>query len=89
VPELCNNVHMIQISIRDLHMKTGRWVRQAAQSGNIVVLDRRRPVARLVAFTAEDSGQRFADRPLVRGFSKLPKLGHDSTRYLSEDRGRA
>lgn len=70
-------------------MKTGEWVRKAALSGSIVVMDRQRPVAKLVPFTSEDEGKTFAERPLVKGFSNLPKLRHDSTRYLSEDRDRA
>jgi antitoxin (DNA-binding transcriptional repressor) of toxin-antitoxin stability system len=80
---------MVQITIRDLHMKTGEWVRKAADAESIVVLDRRRPVAKLVPFTLEDKGIQFGDRPLVKGFSKLPKLPHDSTVFLSEDRDRA
>jgi antitoxin (DNA-binding transcriptional repressor) of toxin-antitoxin stability system len=80
---------MLQITIRDLHMKTGEWVRKAARTGNIVVMDRRRPVAKLVPFTSRDEGTRFADRPLLKGFSSLPKLRHDSTTYLSQDRDRA
>ena len=86
---MCHIEHMVQITIRDLHMKTGDWVRKAAHSGNIVVMDRRRPVAKLVPFTAADEGRSFADRPLVKGFSTLPKSRHDSTPYLSEDRERA
>jgi antitoxin (DNA-binding transcriptional repressor) of toxin-antitoxin stability system len=85
---MCHNVHMTQITIRELHMKTGDWVRKAARSGDIVVMDRRRPVAKLVAFTPDDERKPFADRPFVKGFSALPKLRHDSTRYLSEDRDR-
>jgi prevent-host-death family protein len=82
-------VHMVQIAIRDLHMKTGEWVRKAAHSGDIVVMDRGRPVAKLVPFKAGDEGKSFADRTLVKGFSALPKLRHDSTHGLSEDRDRA
>lgn len=80
---------MVQISIRDLHMKTGEWVRKAAHTGNIVVMDRSRPIAKLVPFTTEDEGKPFADRLLVKGFSEIPKVRHDSTRYISEDRERA
>jgi antitoxin (DNA-binding transcriptional repressor) of toxin-antitoxin stability system len=79
---------MLEITIRDLHMKTGEWVRKAARAGNIVVKDRGKPVAKLVPFTLHDEGTHFADRPLVKGFSALPKLRHDSTSYLSEDRER-
>ena len=79
---------MVQITIRELHMKTGEWVRKAAHSESIVVMDRRRPVAKMVPFTAEDQEMPFSDRPLVKGFSSLPKLPHDSTVFLSEDRDR-
>jgi antitoxin (DNA-binding transcriptional repressor) of toxin-antitoxin stability system len=85
----CHIVHMVQITIRDLHMKTGEWVRKAADAESIVVLDRRRPVAKLVPFTLEDKGIPFGDRPMVKGFSSLPKLPDDSTVFLSEDRDRA
>ena len=86
---MCHIEHMVQITIRDLQMQTGDWVRKPGHAGNIVVMDRRRPVAKLVPFTTEDEGVSFADRPLVKGFSALPKMRHDSTRYLSEDRERA
>lgn len=86
---MCHIEHMVQISIRELHMKTGEWVRKAAHAGSIVVMDRSQPVAKLVPFAPEDQGKAFADRPLAKGFSGLPKMRHDSTRYLSQDRERA
>jgi antitoxin (DNA-binding transcriptional repressor) of toxin-antitoxin stability system len=70
-------------------MKTGEWVRKAASAGGIVVMDRRRPVAKLVSFAPEDQRKSFAARRLVKGFSALPKSSRDSTRYLEEDRERA
>lgn len=85
---MCHIEHMVRITIRDLHMKTGDWVRKAAHAGNIVVMDRSRPVAKLVPYTTGDEGKSFADRPLVKGFAGLPESRHDSTRYLAEDRER-
>jgi len=41
---------MKQVSIRDLHQKTGYWVRLASRQP-IVVTDRGRPVATLVGVT--------------------------------------
>ena len=41
---MCHNVHMKTISIRELHLKTGRWVRHAASRGPIVVTDRGRRI---------------------------------------------
>jgi len=80
---------MLEITIRDLHMKTGNWVRKATSAGGIVVLDRRLPVARIIPFTKEEQGKCFGERALVRGFAALRRMEHDSTRYLSEDRERA
>ena len=77
---------MMTITIRDLHMKTGQWVRAAARGKHgLLVLDRGRPAARLLP--AEDrAGVDFADRKLVRGFDRLPELSVDSARLLEEDR---
>ncbi|MBA2434753.1 MAG: hypothetical protein H0V54_06655 [Chthoniobacterales bacterium] len=79
---------MVHISIRDLHMKTGEWVRKAAAAGGIIVMDRSQPVVKLVPFTKGDHGKLFAERPLTKGFSALPKMRHDSTRFVSEERDR-
>ena len=86
---MCHIVHMVQITIRDLHMKTGEWVRKAAHAGGIVVLDRRRPVAKLVSFAPEDRGKAFAGRRSVKGFAELPEFARDSTLDVSEDRDQA
>jgi prevent-host-death family protein len=77
---------MRTITIRDLHMKTGQWVRAAARGKQgLLVLDRGRPAARLLP--AEDgAGVDFAERKLVRGFDRLPELTVDSARLLEEDR---
>ena len=80
---------MVKITIRELHMKTGEWVRKAADAGTVVVSDRGRPVAKLVGFTSEDQTTSFAQRELVKGFSAMRKIKHDSGTYLAEDRARA
>ena len=80
---------MLQITIRELHMKTGDWVRKAARAEGIVVLERGRPVAKIMPFTEDDRGTLFSDRTLVNGFSDLPLTRHDSAEYISEDRDRA
>ena len=78
--------HMTTITIRELHMKTGQWVRAAARGKRgLLVLDRGRPAARLLP--PEDSaGVDFSERKLVRGFDRLPELSVDSARLLEEDR---
>jgi antitoxin (DNA-binding transcriptional repressor) of toxin-antitoxin stability system len=86
--QMCHFEHMVAITIRDLHMKTGDWVRKAARYEGIVVLDRKHPVARIVPFREADSGSTFAERRLVKGFGKMPYRKHDSGELISEDRDR-
>ncbi|MFM8788314.1 MAG: hypothetical protein ACKOEI_00370, partial [Chthoniobacterales bacterium] len=66
--------------------ETWRWVRAAARrTRGLLVLDRGRPVVRLVP--VEDlAGIDFSQRKLVRGFDRLPKLSVDSARLLEGDR---
>ena len=81
----------MEITIRDLHMKTGDWVRRAARAtmpDGIVVLDRQQPIARIIPFNEVVRSTSFADRKLVKGFADLRRNDHDSTEYLSADRGR-
>jgi len=77
---------METISIRDLHMHTGRWVRRAGAAAEpVVISDRGRPVARLMPL--EGAGRTpFSDRVLVAGFEDLPPVDIDSGRILEEDR---
>jgi antitoxin (DNA-binding transcriptional repressor) of toxin-antitoxin stability system len=80
--KMCHNVHMKTISIRELHLKTGRWVRHAASRGPIVVTDRGRRVAALQAFDASVTGRPLPNREAaIRKRSKVPV---DSAVYQAE-----
>ena len=77
---------MKTISIRELHARTGKWVREAAVSREpLVVLDRGRPTARLLPYVS-DGARSFAARRRVKGFDDLPAFDVDSGRVLEEDR---
>jgi hypothetical protein len=79
---LCHIGHMKSISIRQLHMHTGRFVREA-QHEAIRVTERGREVAILKAPTAaESTGKQFP----MRKISSLPRVRVDSSIYISEDR---
>jgi antitoxin (DNA-binding transcriptional repressor) of toxin-antitoxin stability system len=79
---MCHNVHMKTISIRELHLETGRWVRHAASRGPIVVTDRGRRVAALQPFDASVTGRPLPNREAaIRKRSKVPV---DSVVYQSE-----
>ena len=80
--EMRHNVHMKTISIRELHLETGRWVRHAASRGPIVVTDRGRRVAALQPFDATVTGRPLPNREAtIRKRSKVPV---DSAEYVSE-----
>jgi prevent-host-death family protein len=82
VSEMCHNVHMKTISIRELHLKTGQWVRHAASRGPVVVTDRGRRVAALQPFDASVTGRPLPNREAaIRKRSKVPV---DSAVYQSE-----
>jgi antitoxin (DNA-binding transcriptional repressor) of toxin-antitoxin stability system len=80
---------MKSISIRELHLKTGVWVKRAAEVGPITVTERGRPVARLEAITEPSRQNRFLTRKLRPGYRRLQgKLtgGSDSVAIVSENR---
>ena len=79
---------MKKITIRELHMKTGKWVREAAQA-SILVSDRGRPIATLGPIESDHVRPSFADRKLLDAFAKLGRTPGELTHLISEDRDRA
>jgi len=84
---------MKTISIRELHEKTGAWVRQSAHYGEIEITDHGRTVARIVPQVREPEAPYFARRKFTPSFKKLMESGKlqggtDSTTMISEDRDR-
>ena len=79
---MCHNVHMRTISIRELHLKTGRWVRHAASGGSIVVTDRGRRVAELQPFDGSVTSRPLPNREAA--IRKRSKVAVDSAVYQSE-----
>ena len=82
---------MKAITIRELHANTGRWVRRAADFGEIRVTDRGRAVAKLVPESPAPATPFFARRTPSARFQRLARSGRlgrgtDSTRTISEDR---
>ena len=83
---MCHTVHMKAISIRELHLETGRWVRSIGDGGPMVVTDRGRPIATLVPFEARTGRKRLPNREAA--IAKLPRIQVDSTLVVSEGRDR-
>jgi antitoxin (DNA-binding transcriptional repressor) of toxin-antitoxin stability system len=82
---------MKTISIRELHERTGAWVRKGVELGAITVTERGKPLVRLGAILDAKAVNPFRTRPLRPGYARLRgKLGRgmDSTAIVSEDRER-
>jgi prevent-host-death family protein len=89
---MCNMRHMKTISLRELHNKTGEWMRRVTDEEQIIVTDRGIPIAKVVHPDAL-VGQRktWGQRTLLPGYAAAMKAGKlktkgDSTKYISEDR---
>lgn len=83
--------HMKEISIRDLHRRTGAWVRAAKKYGSIIVRDRNIPVARIVPVSDEPLVNLFeAWKPRRKFAERLdrPVGGRPVEDIVSEDRDR-
>ncbi len=85
---LCHTEHMMTISIRELHMETGKWIRNAARDQKIVVTERGHPIATIGPFSADDVGTPFSKRRETGAFKNLPTVESESERLVSDDRDR-
>ena len=83
--------NMKEISIRELHRRTGVWVRNARQYGAILVRDRNIPVAKLVPVSSEPEENLFKKWKPVKKFAAAldrPIRGTPLEEIISEDRNR-
>jgi prevent-host-death family protein len=80
----------IQISVRELHARTGHYVRKAGANQRVIVTDNGKPVAELKPLDeAQEKVPYFSRRKLLPGFKKIMDKcvgGTDSTQIISEDR---
>ena len=84
---------MKTISIRELHARTGKWVRQVNEQGQILVADTGRTVVRMVPETPPTEAPYFARRQYINQTMKrwiesgeLGGGGTDVTKGISDDR---
>lgn len=84
----------IEIPIRELHARTGHFVRKAAENMRVVITDNGKPIAQIQPISADAERQpnrpKWKDRVLLPGYAALmnkPVKG-DSTAHISEDRDR-
>ncbi len=74
-------MYMTTITIRELHLATGRWVRHAATKGPVVITDRGSRVAALLRIEAAATGKALPDREAK---IRRPRIPVDSAVYVSE-----
>ncbi len=82
---------METISIRELHARTGHWVRRANELGEIHVTDNGATIARILPQPKKAREPYFARMRYSPEFQKLQESGKlsrgtDSTIIISEDR---
>ena len=84
----------ITISIRDLHARTGHFVRKAAEMP-VIVTDNGKPVAEISGPALSDGKKTkalaWASRPLIASYAKLARKrigGTDSAQIVAEERAR-
>ena len=80
---------MKSISIKELHDRTGHWLRLAKGEGEVIVTERGEPLVRILPATTAASGNPFANRKLLRGVARLlerPIDGPDSAAIISSMR---
>jgi antitoxin (DNA-binding transcriptional repressor) of toxin-antitoxin stability system len=61
---------MKEISIRELHRRTGAWVRNTHKYGSILIRDRNTPVAKLVPISGEPLENLFERWKPVKKFAE-------------------
>jgi len=85
---------MKTISIRELHEKTGEWIRRAADHGEILVTERGKALAKILPEADRKGTPYFSKRRMSPAFRRLldrgrSRGGTDSTQSISEDRDRS
>jgi prevent-host-death family protein len=74
------------ISIKELHEKTGEWLRRVRTEGEVVVTERGTPIARMLPPARVPVASPFARRKLLRGVARLierPLGGPDSAEIIA------
>ncbi len=73
------------ISAKEIHDKTGHWLRKVRAEGESIVTERGTPVARMLPHARPSAGNPFANRKPLRGVAR-PISGPDSAAIISRMR---
>ena len=85
---MCHNGDMKKASIRDLHMRTGALVQEAADGEVIIIEKRGVPVAKLRRFKKQTAAEAFRELAESGYFVRMGKTNSNIDRFISEDRDR-
>ena len=82
---------MKQVSLRELHEKTGSLIRDAKRLGGLIVTDRGAPIARIEPVDSQPAPNPFLSRRVLPAYQRLLRSGRlgrgtDSTLSVSHDR---
>ena len=82
---------MKQVSLRELHEKTGALIRSARRLGGLIVTDRGAPIARIEPVDSRPAPNPFLARKVLPAYQRLLRSGRlgrgpDSTQIVSDDR---
>jgi antitoxin (DNA-binding transcriptional repressor) of toxin-antitoxin stability system len=82
---------MKEVSLRELHEKTGTLIRRARQLGGLIVTDRGAPIAKIEPLDNRTPANPFLSRQVLPAFDRLLRSGRlgrgtDSSRIVSNDR---
>ena len=80
---------MTTISIKELHGRTGHWLRRVSEEREVIVTERGRPIARLLPAIEAAKINSFLRRRLMPGVARLierPLGGPSSTETISDGR---
>jgi prevent-host-death family protein len=80
---------MKTISIKELHERTGEWLRRVRVEGELIVTERGTPIARMLPPAPPAARSPLAKRRLLRGVARLihrPVGGPDSAEVISDMR---
>lgn len=83
--------HMKQVSLRELHEKTGSLIRDARRLGGLIITDRGAPIARIEPVDSRPAPNPFLSRRVLPAYQRLLRSGRlgrgtDSTQSVSDDR---
>jgi len=81
----------LEIPVRELHARTGHYIRKVSEHGRILITHRGKPMAELRPLASDSVETSWGDRRILSAFAAVmdaPIGGTDSTAAVADDRDR-